>query len=188
MPGVFAVGVHQPVDMVGKSKSCLLQAEAQDPGGERGCIIETETGVNTISFSGSIDVVIPALKELRAADDLVKELDRKLDRAKKDRAAKEEEAFLLMEREDVQNITLEDKMFFRKVTKIYGYKQPGVKEQAQAWLKKNGFADLFQETVNSRTLGSELKRAVEEDQVELPDDLFQCITKNNVGINKAKQT
>jgi len=135
-------------------------------------------------FSGDKYIVIPALRKLREIDDEVKALEKEVGKLKKVRTAQEEEAFLLMEKETIQSISLDGKLFFRKVTKIFGWKKEE-KVEAEKWLKANGFADLFQETVNSKTLSSELKRSVEEDGTELPDELFHKIVQNRIGINKA---
>ena len=135
-------------------------------------------------FSGDKYIVIPALRKLREIDDEVKALEKEVGKLKKVRTAQEEEAFLLMEKETIQSITIDDRLFFRKVTKIFGWKKEE-KVEAEKWLKENGFADLFQETVNAKTLSSELKRSVEEDGTELPDDLFHKIVQNRIGINKA---
>ena len=135
-------------------------------------------------FSGDKYVVIPSLRKLRETDDKVKALEKKIKSLKDLRTEQMEEAFLLMEKETIQSITLDDKLFFRKVTKIFGWKKEE-KVEAEKWLKENGFADLFQETVNAKTLSSELKRSVEEDGTELPDELFHKIVQNRIGINKA---
>lgn len=136
-------------------------------------------------FSGSTDAVLPILRKLKTLDEKKKEIEKQLEGVLQERMDTEEEAFKRMELEDIQSIALEGTLWFRKVGKFFSIKKDQ-KEQADKWLKSHGFKDLFQETINSRTLSSELKRSEEEDKTEIPDDLFNHTTKNQIGRRKAK--
>ncbi len=136
-------------------------------------------------FSGSSDAVLPVLRKLKVLDEKKKELEATLEQVKQERTDTEEEAFKRMELESITQIALDGTLWFRKVSKFFAVKGE-MKEQANKWLKANGFGDLFQETVNSRTLSSELKRSEEEDKTEIPEDLFNHTTKNAIGRRKAK--
>ena len=136
-------------------------------------------------FSGSSDAVLPILRKLKTLDEKKKEIENQLEKVKQERTDTEEEAFKRMELESLTQIALDGTLFFRKVSKFFSIKAE-MKESADKWLKAHGFKDLFQETVNSRTLSSELKRSEEEEQTEIPEDLFNHTTINKIGRRKAK--
>lgn len=136
-------------------------------------------------FSGSSDTVLPILRKLKTLDEQKKELEAKLEQVKQERLETEEEAFKRMELESITQIALDGTLWFRKVSKFFSIKAEA-KELANKWLKSHGFGDLFQESINSRTLSSELKRSEEEEKTEIPEDLFNHTTKNQIGRRKAK--
>ena len=96
----------------------------------------------------------------------------------------EDEAYKRMESESVQSMDVEGILFFRKTTKRFSVKGDE-KESAHDWLKKHGFGDLFQETVNANTLSAELKRATEHEDLEVPDELFNNVVLNQIGRRKS---
>jgi len=136
-------------------------------------------------FAGSSDAVLPVLRKLKLLDEKKKAIEKQLEDVKYERTSTEEEAFKRMELESITQIALDGTLWFRKVGKFFSVKKD-MKELADKWLKSHGFEDLFQETINSRTLSSELKRSEEEDKTEIPDDLFNQTTKNQIGRRKAK--
>ncbi|MCK5617571.1 hypothetical protein KAR91_87715 [Candidatus Pacearchaeota archaeon] len=136
-------------------------------------------------FSGNSDTVLPVLRKLKLLDEKKKEIEAALEKVKQERTEIEEEAFKRMELESIQSIDMDGTLWFRKVSKFFAVKGE-MKELANKWLKAHGFGDLFQETVNSRTLSSELKRSEEEDKTEIPEDLFNHTTINKIGRRKAK--
>jgi len=137
-------------------------------------------------FAGSSDAVLPVLRKLKLLDEKKKAIEKQLEDVKYERTSTEEEAFKRMELESITQIALDGTLWFRKVGKFFSVKKD-MKELADKWLKSHGFEDLFQETINSRTLSSELKRSEEEDKTEIPDDLFNQTTKNQIGRRKAKK-
>ncbi len=137
-------------------------------------------------FSGSSDAVLPILRKLKTLDEKKKAIEKQLEGIKQERMETEEEAFKRMELENITQIALDGTLWFRKVGKYFSIKKDQ-KEQADKWLKANGFEDLFQEAINAKTLSSELKRSEEEDKTDIPDDLFNHTTKNQIGRRKAKK-
>lgn len=56
-------------------------------------------------------------------------------------------------------------------------------DEAVEWLKATGFADLFKESINSRTMTSALKE-YRNDGGEIPTDLIKIATRNRIGIRR----
>uniref|UniRef100_A0A6M3K7Z0 Uncharacterized protein n=1 Tax=viral metagenome TaxID=1070528 RepID=A0A6M3K7Z0_9ZZZZ len=124
------------------------------------------------------------LRQLAELDDAKKDFEAKLKIVKDQLTVVEDEAFKRMETESVQSIALEGVLYFRKTTKKYAAKAD-VRDKANMWLKEHGFGDLFKETIDPRTLSSELTRAVEQEEIIIPEELFNNVILNQIGRRKA---
>lgn len=90
----------------------------------------------------------------------------------------------VMRENKVKTITLEG---VGRVTVSYRYSCSMIeKDQALAWLKKNGHGGIVIETVPSPTLSAFAKELVETKNESLPDDLFKTGTNPYTSITKVK--
>lgn len=60
------------------------------------------------------------------------------------------------------------------------------KEQGMNWLRENNLGDLIQETVNAQTLSSAIKKMIEDEGREPPEDLFKQSYMNYTSATKAR--
>lgn len=55
------------------------------------------------------------------------------------------------------------------------------------WLRENGLADIIQETVNASTLKATIRKMIEDEGKEPPDDLFKVSPVMNTSVTKVKK-
>lgn len=60
------------------------------------------------------------------------------------------------------------------------------KEEAYKWLNENGLGDLITNTVNASTLSAAAK-SMAEDNIELPDEIFNVAIIPNTSVTKTKK-
>lgn len=93
----------------------------------------------------------------------------------------------LMAETETQNFTRSGTMFYL-ATKTRASAVAGCKEDLFSALKKSGFGDLVQETVNANSLSSFVKEQIEENGDTLPDwlsGLVNVFEKTSVVVKKA---
>lgn len=54
------------------------------------------------------------------------------------------------------------------------------------WLRDNGLGDIVQETVNAQTLASAIKKKIEDEGMEPPDEMFNLTPVMNTSATKVK--
>ena len=110
-----------------------------------------------------------------------------VDATKKERMALEETTWLMMEKMGgIDSLKKGGHTFFRR-TDQYMSVPKATKYETYDWLKENGYEGLFYETINAKTLTSEVKKNVEEDGEEggeIPECLNVRVV-NRIGIKKA---
>lgn len=62
----------------------------------------------------------------------------------------------------------------------------GMRDKAFLWLRTNGLGDLITSTVNASTLSAAAKHCLEEDNKDLPDDLFNVVIQPNTSVTATK--
>lgn len=62
----------------------------------------------------------------------------------------------------------------------------GMKPAAFQWLRDNDLGELIQENVNSQTLSAQVKRLIEDENMEPPEDIFKVSIAPNVSLTKVK--
>ena len=134
-------------------------------------------------FSGNKDNVLPTVRTFKAMLDKKEAAAKALKGITEECQQLEQELYKLMEKETLQSLGLDGTLYFRKTGKYFSIKKERF-EDAHTWLKANDFGDLFKETINSRTLSTELKRSETDDEVEIPEDLFNHTTKTQIGRRK----
>jgi len=110
------------------------------------------------------------------------ELESKLDETKALIATVEDRLFKAMENKDIQSIKHGGRNFYRRVDTYITIKGEA-KERGMEWLESHGWGDLIKPSVNSRSLASTVKREMESPE-ELPQDMFNIVIKNRIGIRK----
>jgi len=134
-------------------------------------------------FSGSTERIVPKLQKLEVLDKERKAAENKFNDLKLQQAILEEEIYLLMEAEGVQNVGLGTQTFYRRLDRYFSVNKDN-KEAAHNWLKDVGYGDLFQETINARTLTAEMKTRIDEEGLPVPDELFNLKMARRIGIKK----
>lgn len=61
------------------------------------------------------------------------------------------------------------------------------KEKSMGWLRENGLDDIIQETVNASTLQATIKKMIEDEGREPPDDIFKLSPVMNTSVTKVKR-
>lgn len=65
-----------------------------------------------------------------------------------------------------------------------------IKENQSAafdWLRENDLGDIIVEQVNAQTLSAQARRLIEEENMDLPEDLFKVSTAANTSVTKIKK-
>lgn len=63
---------------------------------------------------------------------------------------------------------------------------PDMKAGAYAWLEANDLGELIVPTVNAQTLSSQARKLIEDENKEMPDDLFKVSTAPYTSVTKVK--
>lgn len=87
--------------------------------------------------------------------------------------------------QEVQNFNLDGRTFYLS-TQVYASPKADRKYELYQWLKDNGYGDMVQETVHSRTLSAFVKELLDEG--ELPPELAEMVNvyeKTVVGMRRA---
>ena len=136
---------------------------------------------NIPSFEGvTTDILIDRLQEFIDLKTAIAEMDRNTKLMKDKAMALEEECYTKMCDVGVQSINIKGKTAYCR-TDVFCSMAADHKEEAGAWLKEEGYADLFYETINSRTLSAAMKEFM-KDGGELPTELITMKVKNRIGI------
>lgn len=91
----------------------------------------------------------------------------------------------MMAEEGVKTITLEDVGYRFTVSQRFSCSMPD-KEAGMEWLRQNGLGDLIQPTVNAQTLSSAVKKMIEDEGREPPEDLFNTNYMSFTSATKAR--
>jgi len=124
--------------------------------------------------------LIELLTQIALAKDNIAMADIELKAMKAEYAGLEERVFAIMEDEDVQKVSVGGRTLYRKIDTYASVKD---KEAGYAWLKANDFGDLFQTTVNARTLTSAMKEFMAEGG-EI-DDSINITIKRRIGMRRS---
>ena len=134
-----------------------------------------------IKFEGvTTDALIGRLQEFIDLKTAIAEMDRNAKLMKDKALALEEECYTKMCDVGVQSINIKGKTAYCR-TDVFCSMAADHKEEAGAWLKAEGYQDLFYETINSRTLSAAMKEFM-KDGGELPTELITMKVKNRIGI------
>lgn len=131
-------------------------------------------------FSDPSALLSDKIKALKEMSQKKKGLKNRLAEITTEFESAQNEVFIMMENEGVPKIGTEDgKTAYRRLDQYYSIKKEkdGV---AKDWLIENGFDHLIKETVNGRSLTSEMKKHIEEGG-EIEEDLFNLATKKRIG-------
>ncbi len=90
------------------------------------------------------------------------------------------------EQAGIPSLPLDEGMRVGTSYRTFASIRPDEKERAYAWLRKN-YPDIIQPTVNSSTLSSLAKTMQEEDNLELPSDLFNVALVPTTSVTVAKK-
>ncbi len=143
---------------------------------------DCELEANGMEF-GDTGTVADVGKSLIVLDNQKKELSKQLDFVKSQIAEKASELLIMMQNEQIDKISVMGKSLFPKVN-LYASLNKAEKPQAMKWLSDNGYGELIQKTVNSRTLSSTVKGIIADGDV-VPENLFNVNEVTTVGIRKA---
>lgn len=124
--------------------------------------------------------LIEMLTKVAIMKDDIAMLDADLKAKKGDYAELEGTVFAMMENEDVQKVSVRGRTLYRKIDT---YASIADKEAGFAWLNANDFGDLFQTTVNSRTLSAAMKEFMAEGG-EI-DDSITITIKRRIGMRRS---
>jgi hypothetical protein len=91
----------------------------------------------------------------------------------------------MMQEQGVRSMTLDDLGYRFTVSQRFSCSMPD-KDAGMKWLRENGLGDLIQETVNSGTLSSAMKRLIENEGREPPADYFNTNYMSYTSATKAK--
>jgi len=127
--------------------------------------------------------LIDNIKDMIGLRDSLNRLNAEVDDYKRRIQTLEAKCFAQMESIGIQNVTININGRARTAhtrVDVYMSMNPANKEQAEHWLKENGWADLFKETINSRTMTGALKEFQNEGG-EIPTELINQKVVNRVG-------
>ena len=140
-----------------------------------------EPRIPSFGFEGvTTDILIDRLQEFIDLKADIAGLERKVKRKKDKALALEEECYTKMCDVGVQSINIKSKTAYCR-TDVFCSMAADHKEEAGVWLREEGYADLFYETINSRTLSAAMKDFM-KDGGELPTELITMKVKNRIGI------
>lgn len=90
------------------------------------------------------------------------------------------------EQEGVPHVPLDEGYRVGVSSTLYASIIGGQKDAAMAWLKKNGLGDLIQESINSSSLSATARNLREEQNIDLPGDIFKCTDVHNTSVTRTK--
>lgn len=90
------------------------------------------------------------------------------------------------EQAGIPNVTIDEGFRIGLSTRILASIIPDKKEEAYQWLRDNDLGDIIGETVNASTLSATAKSLVEDQNKELPEDLFKVAYVPNTSVTKTK--
>lgn len=92
----------------------------------------------------------------------------------------------LFEQSGVPHVSLEEGFRVGVSSRFVASIIPDQRDKAFNWLRTHGFSDLITSTVNAQTLSAAAKVMREEQNRELPVDLFRTADLPNVSVTKTK--
>lgn len=124
--------------------------------------------------------LIEQLTAVAVMKDTIAMMDAELKGLKGEYAELEDKVFTVMENEDVQKVSVKGRTLYRKIDT---YASINNKDLGYRWLKANDFGDLFQTTVNARTLTAAMKEFMAEGG-EI-DDSITITIKRRIGMRRS---
>lgn len=92
----------------------------------------------------------------------------------------------LFEQEGVSSIPLAEGFRVGISARFMASIRPDKRDEAYGWLRSNGLEDVIQPTVNASTLSAALKREMEENNKEAPEDLFNIAMMPTTSVTSTK--
>ena len=118
--------------------------------------------------------VLSTARELRTLKDTKKDLEEQLKGVNNSIDSKEFELVMQMTNEELDKFSLDGTTFYLQDAP-YVKAVPEFKKKLFSWLKRNGFKELVQETVNANTLRATVKNMLEEGDGNLPKGLVGVV-------------
>lgn len=91
------------------------------------------------------------------------------------------------ETEGVPHVPLTEGFRVTTSATLYASIKGDRKQEAWNWLRKHRLGDLITETVNASTLSAAARRMREEDNIDLPDDLFTVADLHRTSVTQTKK-
>lgn len=90
----------------------------------------------------------------------------------------------LFEQEGIKNVPLAEGFRVGVSSRFFASIKPGQKDTAYDWLRNINLGDLIQPTINSGTLSSALKKELEDNNRDIPEELFTVAMVPNASVTK----
>lgn len=90
------------------------------------------------------------------------------------------------EAEGVPNVSLSEGFRVGIAHNFRASIKEGMKDKAYHWLRANGMGDLITSTVNSSTLSAAAKHRTEDENKDMPEDLFTVAIMPNTSVTQTK--
>lgn len=113
-------------------------------------------------------------------DDILKPAVTLFDLYKKERMPQ------VFEQSGVPNVSLDEGFRVGLSHRFFASILPDKRDQAYAWMRKNGMGDLIAATVNSQTLSAAAKALSEEHNKDLPSEFFTVAMVPNTSVTVTK--
>ncbi len=129
------------------------------------------------------NTVINGIKDLIHLKATIKELEKRVKKLKEDYAGDEERVYNLLENQDIQSVGVNGHNAHRRVDIYAGIAD---KESVFTWLKQNGYEDMIQPGINTRTLTGVVRELIDQNNGNM-GAVPECINVNvvrRVGIRK----
>lgn len=124
-----------------------------------------------------------AFVDLRYVKDELDEVSKKVNKVYEQ--YKVEKLPAAFEAAGVPTISLEEGYRVTVQHRLHASIKSGKKDDAYNWLNENGLGDLITDTVNASTL-SAAARSMGEDNIELPEEIFNVAILPNTSVTKVK--
>ena len=118
--------------------------------------------------------VLTTARELRTLKDEKKDLEERLKAVNNSIDSKEFELVTQMTNEELDKFSLDGTTFYLQDAP-YVKAVPESKKKLFSWLKRNGYKELVQETINANTLRATVKNMLDEGDGNLPKGLVGVV-------------
>jgi len=90
----------------------------------------------------------------------------------------------LCEQEGIKNVPLAEGFRVGVSARFLASIKPGKKDEAYRWLREVDLGDIIQAVVNSSTLSASLRKELEDNNRDIPDELFNVAFVPNTSVTK----